>query len=168
MGVEAPTLVRLLDRLSAEGFILGQPFPGDRRANTLHLSDCAHEILKELNEVAATRRRRLLDGIPAERLVDCPMALEAIRQRPTKGSVSERSTCCPRWSADRPACWDSENAFVAIALVVAVSVIPALLIDNRRPDAIVTGSTRALVHSWRLPLKKLPRTMTWSENQCAP
>ncbi len=78
MGVEAPTLVRLLDRLAAEGFVVRRPFPGDRRANTVHLSARAHDVLGELNEVAAALRRRLLDGIPAERLADCRMALEAI------------------------------------------------------------------------------------------
>ncbi len=78
MGVEAPTLVRLLDRLAAEGFVVRRPFPGDRRANTVHLSTRAHEVLEELNEVAAALRRRLLDGIPADQLADCRMALETI------------------------------------------------------------------------------------------
>ena len=115
MGVEAPTLVRLLDRLAAEGFVVRRPlhgtnvsgerqrpgmvvpwstsgagpqakpkapavghFPGDRRANTVHLSTRAHEVLKELNEVAAALRGRRLDGIPADRLADCRKALETI------------------------------------------------------------------------------------------
>lgn len=78
MGIEAPTLVRLLDRLAAGGFVVRRPFPGDRRANTVHLSTRAHEVLEELNEVAAALRRRLLDGIPADRLADCRLALETI------------------------------------------------------------------------------------------
>ena len=78
MGIEAPTLVRLLDRLAAEGFVVRRPVPGDRRANTVHLSARAHEVLEDLNEVAAALRRRLLDGIPADRLADCRKALETI------------------------------------------------------------------------------------------
>lgn len=78
MGVEAPTLVRLLDRLAAEGFVVRRSVPGDRRANTVHLSTHAHEVLEELNEVAAALRRRLLEGIPADRLADCRKALETI------------------------------------------------------------------------------------------
>ena len=34
------------------------------------------------------------------------------------------------------------DAFVAVALVFVVSVIPALLMDNRRPDAIAKVSAR--------------------------
>ena len=78
MGIEAPTLVRLLDRLTAEGFVVRRPVPGDRRANTVHLSARAHGVLQELNEVAATLRGRLLEGIPADRLADCRKALETI------------------------------------------------------------------------------------------
>ena len=78
MGVEAPTLVRLLDRLAAEGFVVRRSVPGDRRANTVHLSALAHEVLEELNEVAAALGRRLLDGIPADRLADCRKTLETI------------------------------------------------------------------------------------------
>lgn len=78
MGIEAPTLVRLLDRLAAEGFVVRRPVPGDRRANTVHLSARAHEVLKEFNEVADALRRRLLEGIPSGRLADCRKALEGI------------------------------------------------------------------------------------------
>ena len=34
------------------------------------------------------------------------------------------------------------DAFVAVAIVFAVSVIPALLMDNRRPDAIARVSAK--------------------------
>ena len=34
------------------------------------------------------------------------------------------------------------DAFVAVAIVFAVSVIPALLMDNRRPDAIARPSAK--------------------------
>ena len=78
MGIEAPTLVRLLDRLAAEGFVVRRPVPGDRRANTVHLSARAHEVLQGFNEVADALRRRLLEGVPPGRLADCRKALEAI------------------------------------------------------------------------------------------
>ena len=55
-----------------------RPAPGDRRANTVHLSTRAHEVLQEFNEIAATLRGRLLEGIPADQLAGCRKALETI------------------------------------------------------------------------------------------
>src|SRR5512144_122852 len=44
LGVEASTLVRLLDRLAAKGWIAREPCPSDRRARLVRLTPRAQRV----------------------------------------------------------------------------------------------------------------------------
>jgi len=77
MGVEGPTLVRLLDNLERGGLVERHPSPADRRANTLHLTAKAKPLLKAINRAAEEVRAELLVGVSEESLRD---ALAILRQ----------------------------------------------------------------------------------------
>lgn len=78
MGIEAPTLVRLLDGLEAEGLVERRPHPSDRRAKAVHLRPKAAPELAQFEEVAAEVRAGLLDGVTDADLVTCLAVLERI------------------------------------------------------------------------------------------
>jgi MarR family transcriptional regulator for hemolysin len=68
MGIEGPSLVRLLDNLERNGLVERRPSPTDRRANTLHLTAKARPLLKTINRVAEELRAELFVGIDDEQL----------------------------------------------------------------------------------------------------
>ena len=77
MGIEAATLVRLLDRLEADGWILRQMDPEDRRSNHVLMTDRARSLGREVEQVADELRRDLLAGIPSEEVA---VTLRVLRQ----------------------------------------------------------------------------------------
>ena len=81
LGIEAPSLVRLLDRMEADGWIIRCPSPSDRRAKTIHGTDKAAAVIREIKEIAATLRKELLAGIPGEELAVASSVLTRIKDR---------------------------------------------------------------------------------------
>lgn len=73
MGIEGPTLVRLLDNLERSGLVERRPSPTDRRANTLHLTAKARPLLKTINRVAEELRAEFFEGIDED-------AMRVVRQ----------------------------------------------------------------------------------------
>ncbi len=63
MGIEGPTLVRLIDNLERNGLVERQPSLTDRRANILRLTAKARPVVKMINRVAEEVRAELLDGL---------------------------------------------------------------------------------------------------------
>ncbi len=68
LGIEGPSLVRLLDHLCAAGLVLRLDDAEDRRAKTIHLTDEGRRLLDRLDEVLGSVRRRLLADVSAEEL----------------------------------------------------------------------------------------------------
>jgi MarR family transcriptional regulator for hemolysin len=68
IGIEGPTLARLLDRLTASGYIERRGLPRDRRCNAVHLSRKARRLLKKITTVAHSLREELLRDIPRHEL----------------------------------------------------------------------------------------------------
>ncbi|HLT02513.1 MAG TPA: MarR family transcriptional regulator [Geminicoccaceae bacterium] len=81
VGIEGPTLVRLLDALEAQGLIERLPVEGDRRANSIRLTEAAQPLLAEINRIAADLRREILAGVPVEDLETCQRVLRHIGDR---------------------------------------------------------------------------------------
>ncbi|MCB1646617.1 MAG: MarR family transcriptional regulator [Pseudomonadales bacterium] len=71
MGIERPSLVRLLDQLEQKQLIERKPSPVDRRGKTVHLTAAAHELLSELHDAAGQVRARILHNINNEELDIC-------------------------------------------------------------------------------------------------
>jgi MarR family transcriptional regulator for hemolysin len=63
VGVQEPSMVRMLDRLEVEGLITREPLPGDRRAKAVTLTAKATPRLARIQKVADALRQELFEGI---------------------------------------------------------------------------------------------------------
>jgi MarR family transcriptional regulator, transcriptional regulator for hemolysin len=81
MGIEGPSLVRLIDLLQAEGLVERREDPTDRRAKTLHLTPTGEAKVEEINRVLRRVRAYLLKDIDADDLAVTFDTLERIEQR---------------------------------------------------------------------------------------
>lgn len=81
LGVEAPTLVGLLDRLARDGLVERHESARDRRSKRVCLSPKASAILQQINQVTAQLRQELLAGVAPEDLQVCMRVLQSIRDR---------------------------------------------------------------------------------------
>ncbi len=69
VGVELPTLIRLLNRLEAEGLVERCALPGGTsRAKTVRLTPPGKEVLAELNVIIEHARAGFLEGVDEEKL----------------------------------------------------------------------------------------------------
>jgi MarR family transcriptional regulator, transcriptional regulator for hemolysin len=60
MDIEGPSLVRLLDQLSASGLVVRRPDPDDQRGRTLHLTTAGVQLAERIMPVVDRLRRHLL------------------------------------------------------------------------------------------------------------
>jgi MarR family transcriptional regulator for hemolysin len=69
IGVEPPTLIRLLNTLEAEGLVeRGALEGGSARAKTVHLTAEGRRVLAQLNEITERARSAFLEGVDKEKL----------------------------------------------------------------------------------------------------
>lgn len=78
LGIEGPTLVRLLDKLEDQDLIVRKLAVHDRRGKTVHLTDSAEPVLSQLLDIAASTRTRILADISDEDLETCVRVLDRI------------------------------------------------------------------------------------------
>ncbi|HCP57345.1 MULTISPECIES: MarR family transcriptional regulator [Pseudomonas] len=71
VGVEGPTLARLLDGLEAQGLVSRQAVPEDRRAKKIALSPQAQPLITEIEAISTQLRLELFSGISEEDLSCC-------------------------------------------------------------------------------------------------
>lgn len=81
MGIEGPSLVRLIDLLQAEGLVERREDPTDRRAKILHLTATGEAKADEINRVLRRVRSYLLKDIPGDHLAVTFEALRSIERR---------------------------------------------------------------------------------------
>jgi MarR family transcriptional regulator, transcriptional regulator for hemolysin len=81
VGIEGPSLVRLIDLLQAEGLVERREDPTDRRAKTLHLTPTGEAKAEEINRVLRRVRADLLKDIDPDDLAVTFDALQRIEQR---------------------------------------------------------------------------------------
>ncbi|MDA8361154.1 MAG: MarR family transcriptional regulator [Gammaproteobacteria bacterium] len=79
LGVEAPTVVGLLDRLAADKLIERQESPTDRRSKTVHLLKAGEALLKPINQMAEQLSDELLSGFSSEELACSRAVLQRLR-----------------------------------------------------------------------------------------
>jgi len=68
MGLEGPSVVRLIDLLAAEGLVERREDPTDRRAKVLHLTELGAAKADEIKRVMKRTRAELMKGIAADEL----------------------------------------------------------------------------------------------------
>ena len=81
LGIEGPSLVGLLDRLAADGWIERLVCVDDRRARRIYLTEKARSTLEEIEAVATELREEIFGDIPREELLDCLDVLRRIRDK---------------------------------------------------------------------------------------
>lgn len=97
LGIEAPTLVRHIDRLARDGLVERVPHVRDRRVSHVHLTDAGRAHLDRIEEVAGRMNAELAGLFTASELAALTRFLARIRDayprdnRDTKeGDVSRR------------------------------------------------------------------------------
>src|SRR6201994_1573417 len=86
MGIEGPSLVRLIDLLQAEGLVERREDPTDRRAKMLHVTPLGEAKVAEINRVLRRLRAELMNGIPGE---DLAITFNVLRQIEQTADASE-------------------------------------------------------------------------------
>jgi MarR family transcriptional regulator for hemolysin len=79
MGVEGPSLVRLVDQLEAAGLIERREDPLDRRAKTLHLTRAGHALRERVEDMLVHLRRQVFKDVDAADAEACIRVFESIR-----------------------------------------------------------------------------------------
>jgi len=78
VGVELPTLVRLLDSLEREGLVQRRALPASNRAKTVVLTAKARPVLRAMTEVVARTRAEFLRDVDEQRLDAALELLDAV------------------------------------------------------------------------------------------
>lgn len=81
MGIEAPTLVKLVDHLEKEGLLRRCVSETDRRVKHLHLSDAGKQVVVDIRSNAAELRKDILSETSKEELQITYAVLQRIRER---------------------------------------------------------------------------------------
>lgn len=71
VGVEGPTLARLLDSLEAQGLVSRQSVPEDRRAKKIALCPPSKPLIEQIEAISTQLREELFAGINEEDLRRC-------------------------------------------------------------------------------------------------
>jgi MarR family transcriptional regulator for hemolysin len=95
MGIEGPSLVRLIDFLQAEGLVERREDPTDRRAKTLHVTALGEAKVAEINRVLYRVRADLMKGIPGDDLVTTFEVLRRIGQTADVSETAELAEAQP-------------------------------------------------------------------------
>lgn len=77
VGIEGPSLVRLLDQLCAAGLARRDEDPGDRRAKTISLTDAGRAVTAQMEADLKVLRARVLKGITRAELETTLRVLDA-------------------------------------------------------------------------------------------
>ncbi|MCC8405952.1 MarR family transcriptional regulator [Paraburkholderia sp. MMS20-SJTN17] len=90
IGIEGPSLVRLLDQLCAAGLMRRDEDPEDRRAKTVALTDEGRAVTAKMEEELVTLRAHALKGVSRDDLEAALRVLDAfttdVAARPEPGS----------------------------------------------------------------------------------
>ncbi|RRV07957.1 MarR family transcriptional regulator [Pseudomonas sp. v388] len=71
VGVEGPTLARLLDSLESQGLVQRQAVLEDRRAKKILLGDTALPLIEKIETIANALRTELFEGVDEAELKVC-------------------------------------------------------------------------------------------------
>lgn len=95
LGLESPTVVRLLDRLAEKGWITRSPCPGDRRAYHVELTAPARALCAQIERVLTELRRSVLADVTAEELAQASAVMERVQERLTSLDQSAGPALAP-------------------------------------------------------------------------
>lgn len=90
LGVEGPSLVRVLDQLVLAGLMERRQDAHDRRARTLHLTPDGQALRQHVESVLATLRRQLFKDVSDADLEACLRVFDTLKT--TLGRQSAKAT----------------------------------------------------------------------------
>ncbi len=93
LGIEAPSLVRLLDQLEASGLAARKLDPDDGRSKTVHLTDAGRRIASDIDTRLLSFRREVFSDVSQE---DADAFLRVL------GAIRTNSATAARASAKYP------------------------------------------------------------------
>jgi len=88
IGIEGPSLVRLLDQLCAAGFTERREDGTDRRAKTVHLTAAGRAAVQRAEILLTEARGRLLAGVSGDDLAACLRVFTTVRGTIGAGSLA--------------------------------------------------------------------------------
>jgi MarR family transcriptional regulator for hemolysin len=71
LDIEGPSLVRLLDQLTAAKLVIRRTDPADQRSKTLHLTPAGTALALRIQPVVQDLRMKLLGAVPTSDLQGC-------------------------------------------------------------------------------------------------
>ena len=80
-GVEASTLVRLIDILAGRGLVARRPHPTDRRTNLIALTAAGRRTLAEIRALLAEAEGDMLSSLGEDEVADMLAGFDAIEAR---------------------------------------------------------------------------------------
>lgn len=78
MGIESPSLVRLLDNLAKKSLIERRTDPNDRRSNTLYLTKKSEALFEQLDVLSKQARESVLKDVSNEDIKTCIRVFEKV------------------------------------------------------------------------------------------
>lgn len=81
LGIEGPTLVRLLDRLEKDGLVQRIASIDDRRRKVVVLTESARPVLAQVKKIIADLRMDVMENIPDEQLETGLRLLNLVQER---------------------------------------------------------------------------------------
>ena len=92
LGIEGPSLVRLLDNLEQRGLIERREDENDRRARGIHLTRAGRDLAVRVAKVGTEIQLRMLASVPAEDLETCQRVLATIERQLDDGLAKLEET----------------------------------------------------------------------------
>ena len=89
VGMESPSLVRLLDQLCRAGYVVRNEDASDRRAKSLSLTDTGRAVAQAIEAQLVELRRMALAGVS---VADQEAALRVIKAFEASGQLSDRAS----------------------------------------------------------------------------
>lgn len=81
MGIEGPSLVRLIDRMERDGWVRRQAHPQDRRINLVEPTDKGRAAMQAVSAAAAEMRATTFDGLDVRELSQLSELLGRVQTR---------------------------------------------------------------------------------------
>jgi MarR family transcriptional regulator for hemolysin len=81
LGIEGPTLVKLIDKLQVEGLVERHPSLMDRRRKIVKLTERAGPILLDVKTTIAILRQEIMTSFPEQRIEEGLALLTQIRDK---------------------------------------------------------------------------------------
>ncbi len=103
IGIEAPTMVRLLDRMERDGWVRRTPSAEDRRINWVEPTATGRKVIRKVSSAASDMRSQALAGLTLQDMEHFLAMLARVDARLDAGAASPSAAQAMPARAQRPA-----------------------------------------------------------------